>query len=288
MGLEGARRRARPRVLGARWSASDAPGPDADPEALLAPFFSDYVEQGQPGAAQLVRRPRRLWRALRAARDLPVVEAHLSDTAEARLIREGLTHVKRRTYKTAFLRTPLHAVTSLLLLPVQPGRYSLGASKQTLRRKTRAAERAGVHWKPVDDPAERLRLIALSEDRERSHPQQEYRFDDVDNRWLLDLDLWLVAYRSDDEPLLLAAVPVDGEWAMLSYFRTLEDSPAASDSRYLMSAVLVEELVGRGVRHLANTATMSNLPNGLRHFQRMLGYRMVRIEVAAGDSPETP
>lgn len=269
------------------WSRARAGSVDQRPdpvgwtatEELLTQFFRSYTAAGGPNGLRLVGRARSVVQAMAAARSLPLVTVRLADTTEGRAIRAGFAHLTRRTVKTGFVRTPLHETASVQILPTEPGQYSTGAPRQTLRRKARAAERAGVRWAHVDDVAERRRLIAVSEARERRHPQEQYRSEDVDNSRLLHLSLWLVAYTREGDPLLIAALPVDGEWSMLFYFRTLDDTQAASDTRYLMSGVLAEELVARGVRYLVDTSTMSNLSEGLRHFQRMLGYRLVRIRV---------
>ena len=42
---------------------------------------------------------------------------------------------------------------------------------------------------------------------------------------------------------------------------------------------VVERLAGEGVRYLVDEIGPSELSNGLRHFQRMLGYRIARIRV---------
>jgi len=259
------------RVRGAGGSDSEAP------EEVLSRFFQSYAAGGNPHGLRLLGQMQHVVSALRAARSLPLHVVELSESPDGQAIREGLGHLGRRTYKTGFIRTPLHEVAAVLLLPTAPNEYGLGSSKQTVRRKARAAEKAGVHWTRVDDVDERLRLIALSEERERHHPLERYRSENVDNSRLLRSSLWLVAYSSQDVPLLIAAVPVDGRWSMLDYFRILEDTPVASNARYLMSWVLAEQLVERGVRYLADTSTMSNLPDGLRHFQHILGYRVIRL-----------
>jgi hypothetical protein len=46
-----------------------------------------------------------------------------------------------------------------------------------------------------------------------------------------------------------------------------------------MTDVLVEHLVDRGVRFLADGGSLA-IPNGIRHFQRMLGFHIVRIRVS--------
>jgi hypothetical protein len=63
------------------------------------------------------------------------------------------------------------------------------------------------------------------------------------------------------------------------YFRTLGIGKEQSNARYLMTEVLVEHLVERGVRYLLDGGSLA-LPNGIRHFQRMVGFRVCRIRVA--------
>ena len=76
---------------------------------------------------------------------------------------------------------------------------------------------------------------------------------------------------------MLAVIPCSGEWAVLRYFRTLAPGQASSDARYLMTEAVAETLGGLGVRHLVDSARPHWLPNGLRHFQRMVGFRLVRL-----------
>ena len=251
-----------------------ARGPEPErQEAELSDFFAAYVDAGRPGVRHYLRHPRATARAVQALLAQPRLTARLGAGREAEAVATGLTH------KTGIGRTVLHTASSVLELPKEAGAYASGAGRQTLRRKSRAAERAGVRWAEVTDPAERLELVRLSSARERIHPQAQYRWVDAENSHLLDHRLWLAAYGTDDEPLMLSVTPVEGEWALLRYFRTLTDSDAASNARYLMTGVLVEQLVGRGVRYLTDGTSPIGLPNGLRHFQRMLGWRIYPVRV---------
>jgi hypothetical protein len=56
-----------------------------------------------------------------------------------------------------------------------------------------------------------------------------------------------------------------------------------------MTEVLVERLARLGVRHLVDGSNLFWLPNGLRHFQRMVGFRIVRLRIArsGGDIGDT-
>jgi hypothetical protein len=169
--------------------------------------------------------------------------------------------------------------TAVLEVPADPAEHVTGRRAQTLRRKIRAAERHGVTIRPVAD-AERVRLIALADDVERNHPDPAYRVESPRNHDLLEHDLWLVAEDPSGTPLLLSVTPVDGELATLRYFRTLGRGPAHSDARYLMTHRVVVELSARGVRWLLDTDPPGMQKNGLRHFQRMVGFRYARVRLA--------
>ena len=247
-------------------------------EPQLAEFWTAYVDSPWRGPRYLLRHPVRLWRAVRATRQLPVVEARPSDRPGGRAIRATLS-------TRGPLGAPARALgTAMLGVPADPQDYVTGSSAQTLRRKIRAAERAGVTWRAVADPDERQRLLKVANEAERHHPDPTYRVADPDNDDLLDHDLWLVAEDRDGEPLLLSVTPVDGELATLRYFRTLGRGTAHSDSRYLMTHALVVELSRLGVRWLIDTEPPGAQKNGLRHFQRMVGFRYGRIRLARSTS----
>lgn len=251
-------------------------------EPALAEFWTSYVDGDMRGPAFAARYPGRLWGAFRAVRSLPVIDARpSSDTAGGRAIRSTLS-----------MRGPLGLPartmgTAALAVPADPEDHVTGRSAQTLRRKIRAAERAGVTVRSVTDPAERRRLVAQADDAERNHPDPAYRVASPCNSDLLDHDLWLVAFDADGTPLLLSVTPVDGELATLRYFRTLGSGPAHSDSRYLMTHALVAELSRRGVRWLLDTDPPGMQKNGLRHFQRMVGFRYARVRLHQATSRVT-
>jgi hypothetical protein len=166
--------------------------------------------------------------------------------------------------------------TTGLSVPTEPDQYWLGASKQKLRLEVRRAQKHGAHWAEVSDPQERQELLKLAEDYERTHPDETYRNPNPDISDLLRYQLWLAAYSAEGHPLLLSVTPVDGELATLAYFRTLGAGEEQSNARYLMTEILVEHLVGCGVRILLDGGSLA-MPNGHRHFQRMLGFHIVRV-----------
>lgn len=243
-------------------------------EKMLSRYFDDYVSSGKPGISHVLRTPHHSFSALIALYRQPLIRATLTDTVEGVAIREYMTR------RSSLGRTVVHSATSLLVLPENPIDYSLGAARQTLRRKARKALKSGVHWKEVDDAEERQTLVNLARESEQNHPLEDYRESTPDNTDLLNYGLWLVAYSQDDCPLLLSVTPIDGEWALLRYFRTLGGGgDEHSNARYLMTQVLVERLIKAGVRYLADMSSPVGLPNGLRHFQRMLGFRIVRVVI---------
>ena len=203
---------------------------------------------------------------------LPRYRARLRPTPDGHAVRAAL---KTRTLGVVPMRSIGAAV---LQIPAQEGEYRLGASRQTLRRKIRSAEKRGVTWRLVTSPEERRELLTLVDRSESEHPDQRYRREDPDNRDLLDHDLWLVAEASG-EPLLISVTPTDGEWASLRCFRTLASSPVHSDARYYALAQVVDQLGARGVRHLVDGTPPTNLTNGLRHYQRMVGFRYARVAI---------
>jgi len=250
-----------------RWRTATA-------EQALSDFWTDYVDQGERSLAHLVRRPLASATAVAAMAKLPSLHATLPDTHEGREVHWMLT-------RPGLLRTPFGRTGAAVLeVPTDPAEYSLGASRQTLRRKARSATKQGITWRPVDDPTERLELLALANRMETEHSDATYRNDSPDNRDLLDLELWLAAFGPDGTPVLLSVTATAGDWALMRYFRRLGNERLHSDTRYLMTQVLVESLARRGVRHVFEGTHPAGLPNGLRHFQRMVGFRMARVTAA--------
>ena len=254
---------------------------ETDHQVRVSRYFADYVDCGKPGYIYVVRHPFKSLGALIALFQLPCLHvAPSSEGAEGADIRALLSpRATALLSPRSMLTRVMGFATATLWLPLEPGQYSLGASKQTLRRKARQARMLGVRWAEVSDPQERLDLLKLAEECERTHPDVTYRNPGPDLRSLLSYRLWLAAYSADGSPLLLSVTPVDGEFASLGYFRTLGSGKEQSNARYLMTEVLVEHLVERGVRYLLDGGSLA-LPNGIRHFQRIVGFRICRIRVA--------
>jgi hypothetical protein len=100
---------------------------------------------------------------------IPGFEARLSRGGEGPLIRRYLGRRIKGTLRMASIEV-CH-----LAVPADPAEYSAGSHLQTLRRKVRAAEKAGVTWRRVVDRAEQVVAalpVPLTATRppERDHP----------------------------------------------------------------------------------------------------------------------
>jgi hypothetical protein len=261
-------------------SVVEQPGRAADPEVEVDRYLDAFEAAGDRRRVFLLREPIALLLAVRRVGALERLVVAPSRTAEGQLLRAVVAAMRSRVH------TPLHAVSAVLTIPEAAGEYEAGSSKQTLRRKSREAERRGIGWAIVEEHEERRALMELADLHERTHEDARYRDGASDHAELVERGLWLVARARDGRPLLLSVTPVDRGTAALRYFRTLRSDDDASVARYLMTRVLVEELRRRGVRHLLDTTPSMRLPHGLRHFQRMVGFRLKRVELQPAAAPD--
>jgi hypothetical protein len=240
----------------------------ADAETRFREFVRGYYASAGSKLLYVLMHPVKSLGGLAARRRLPCLVAAPSASSEGEFMRTALR----------LLALPLHAA-AVLMLPGSPGQFAEGRRYQTLRRKVRHAQRLGVWCTSVDDPGERQRLFELANEFERMHPNELYRHLEPDNADLFGFGLWGAAYAEDGRPLLLSVTPVDGEWAMLRYFRSIGLGEEQSDARYLALHWLGAYLTGHGVRYLFDPAGVASLPEGLQHFQRMVGFRLCRVRL---------
>lgn len=246
---------------------------DAAAEQALAAYWTRYVDEGRAGPRWVLAHWRESRAAYQAVRALPVLRADPADTPGGRAVRAVLT-------RAATYRVPGRLLGSAVLeVPEEAASYLEGRRAQTLRRKIRSAEKRGLTVRRVEDLAERRSLVETANDAEQAHVDPAYRVPSPANDDLLEHDVWLTVDDPSGAPLLLAVAPHDGEFATLRYFRTLGSSDAHSDARYLASSALVTALSLVGVRYLLDTATPPEQTNGLRHFQRMVGFRYARVRL---------
>ena len=192
--------------------------------------------------------------------------------------RDGQLIAEYLDKSTFGIRTPLHQAVSCLELPEEQGTYDQGHDRATQRRHARKALKAGVTWSLVTEAAERDFFLELADKKAREHLHDAFLPEVVNFPAMLETELWIAAWQGE-QPLLLTVAAVDGEWALLRYFVSYGDSRVASSTRYLMTGVLAEELISRGVRYLCDNKSPLRVPAGVRHFSRMVGFRFRRVRV---------
>lgn len=246
------------------------PTPKSRADRRLAEFWRSYVDSDLGAFGFVARNPVDAVRAFLAIQRLPFVYPALqSDTP-------GGEEVRRVLHQKGPLGLPARW-WGYSVVPVIDTADSLDTPEaKRLRYNLRLADSEGITCRPVQ-PSERTGLLEMANDRERVHPDTTYRVAKPRNDDLQDHDLWILAEDDSGEPLLLAVAAIDGDFAVLRYFRTLGDSETHSLSRYLAHHTVVEALAEQGVRWLLDTAPPAEQTNGVRLFQRIIGYRHVRI-----------
>jgi hypothetical protein len=87
---------------------------------------------------------------------------------------------------------------------------------------------------------------------------------------------WWVARSADGEPVAVAILVVDSEWALLSLLKSTEHA-----ARYLLHTEVALSLGRAGVRYLLTDSPMVlRLDPNVRFFQRMLGYQVAHLVLA--------
>ncbi len=247
------------------------PTPKTEADRTLAEFWRSYVGSGGGGFRYVLGHPLEALRAFWAIQKLPFVyPASQSDTPGGREVREVLC-------QSGPLGLPARW-WGFAAVPVveNPEDALKNPEAKRLRYNLRLAEAEDITVR-IADPSERITLREKADLRERTHPDPMYRVTTPRNDDLLDHELWIVAEDSAGDPLLLAVVAVDGEFAVLRYFRALGDSEKHSLSRYSAHQWIVESMAEQGVRWLIDTNPPAAQTNGVRLFQRIVGFRHVRI-----------
>jgi hypothetical protein len=234
-------------------------------------FWKSYVESGRGGFGYPLRNPLTSLHALRAIRKLPVVDAAAQSETP------GGQEVRRVLDQKGPLGLPARW-WGFAVCPITdgPADFLKTPDGKRLRYYLRRANAEGLSCRAVN-PTERTGILERANQREQDHPNPNYRVTQPRNDDMLGHDLWLVAEDDTGEPLLLAVVAVDGQFAVLRYFRTLGDSERHSLSRYLAHQCIIEALTAEGVRWLIDTDPPAAQTNGVRLFQRNLGFRYVNI-----------
>ncbi|TXM63735.1 hypothetical protein FV226_27310 [Methylobacterium sp. WL12] len=243
-----------------------------DREARFSEFWKHRLESNIRVRQHIMRDWRLTLQAIGDLLSLQRLELNVSSSSGGLMIEQSL----RRSVFGVF--TLAQTGACVLSVPKVSGEYSLGASKQTLRRKSRSAEKSGIACRVINDEIEQINLIGQLDSALVSKADLRYRNSHADHRFLVGVGLWSVAYGQNGEPLVIAVVPREGTWALLRLFISLGQTPQHSDARYLLTQFVVERLSHEGVQHLVDTVGPSELTAGLQHFQRMLGFRIARVK----------
>jgi hypothetical protein len=197
---------------------------------------------------------------------LPWLSVTLSNDQSGATVREMLASPRDGSRQIAM---------AVLDLPESGATYPVGRPRQALRTNARRAATAGVVCHDLPAAHERRRHFAemlARDDAARFGPN-----------WLEEGAVSRVlrcyaATTADGKTLAVAAVVVDGEWAVLTCFLRHPDRAEAGDARYLLQDHLVDDLAGVGVRHLAVDSAL-RVSAGLRYFQHLVGFRPVNLHV---------
>ncbi|WP_375388252.1 hypothetical protein [uncultured Amnibacterium sp.] len=256
------------------------PAFSSESEERVSRYFERFVDRSGSQLRHVLTHPRNTVALLRTIRALPAVEVRLPGGPQADAIRAQLGRAWLR-------RGALAGATSVLGLPERAEDYARGSSgsRYTLRKRSRAASELGVLVERVDDAEARRALCAVADAYERVNPRAASRNEAADNSDMMTHRFWFVA-RVDGRPVVLAVLPAEGEWAAMRYFRTLEESEVATLARYLLMREIVTALVAHGVRAVVVGLGPHRMGNGVRQFQRMMGFRIVRLRVVRASPRE--
>lgn len=174
---------------------------------------------------------------------------------------------------------PRRLAVSVLALPERGEDYLRGRSRQAVRTNRTRATEAGVTCRRMGRVEAEVRIVAVLRARGEESLVDSVR-EDLQSGLV---QAWL-ARDAEDATEVVALTSVDGPFARLDLILAAPGREAGP-ARYLLSAHLITELAARGVRHLA-VDTALFLESGLRHFQRLLGFVPMTLELARGPQPD--
>jgi hypothetical protein len=223
-----------------------------------------FLRRVVPGADANGRSlPVRLLPGLRATAmllaTLPKLSVSLTDSPPGERLRR---HLGDRIWGIRHSRL----AQGVLELPEQRGIYLRGRSRQAVRTSVRKALAAGIVCRALD---------GLEERRAAAGCVVPGMLEWDDDLFLQPGDLWKGAFTPSGEPVAIAHVTVDCEWALLKGLVSTDHI-----SRYLLHTDLVEGLVEEKVRYLVVDGPMALLlAPALQYWQRLLGYRVASLSV---------
>jgi hypothetical protein len=229
-------------------------GYESDAFALACVLRSAVREVEGTGLSAAYRRSRVGWVGLRRyERSLPSVPIRLTRSLEGRLIGE---HLAIRDHEGWVHRGP----QGMLTLPADYADYMRGRSRQAVRTNLGHARRAGLVVGSERDPQWRAGHVDVRRPHLTPGPVE---------RWFVTDDAGAVVVE--------AIVTVDRHVALLhGMVARPGHGSKATFGRWMMHTAIVERLCGVCDVLLANTTGAYTLPEGARHFQRLLGYEIAR------------
>jgi hypothetical protein len=202
----------------------------------------------------------------------PGLRVSLTDSPEGERLRAHFSH---RIWGIPHTRI----AQGVLVLPHEEGRYVQGRSRRAVRTGINKARAAGITCRALDHVEERR---AAADHLRARVPFMSNWDDELFSR---PGDSWWAAFALSGEPVTIAQISVDREWALLQSFSST-DRP----SRYLLHTELVEMLVRANVRYLATEGPMAPLLEPtLQYWQSLLGYRIFNLALCGTRlDPEQP
>jgi hypothetical protein len=191
--------------------------------------------------------PRLVWYRFR----LPSIRVRPSATPAGRLISEHLAIRHGRHWR-------FRRAQAVLELPADFSDYMRGRHRQAVRTNVKRARQAGftvgsfpiADWEPGSDDHRAVHLTP--------GPVEQWYVADADGAWVGQ-----------------AVLSVDQEVALLHGMVS-----SVTDVRWLLHAALVERLCGSCSVLLVNSDDAYFLSPGIQYFQRLLGYRVARLQVS--------
>ncbi|UZJ25709.1 hypothetical protein RHODO2019_04450 [Rhodococcus antarcticus] len=253
-------------------AARTPPLPVVDREVLeRARAHLRAVAVAKGPAARLVAgaSPAGLRSVVTGLRQLPVVEAHLSEQPAGLELRSWFANGRRA------LPVDRLAV-AVLPLPPEHTAYLAGRQRQALRTNVRRSEQAGVVCADVFDAAERHRCVEhVVSTRGDGDPQGV-----LGRETRPGLHRWVsVAYDATGDPVAFHEAVVDVSWAGVGAFLTARTGGATHDARYQLHVHAVRRLISAGIGHLVVSGFSLLAPPGIRYFQERTGFQPVRLRL---------
>lgn len=174
--------------------------------------------------------------------------------------------------KARVMGVPVSRAASVLALPADPANYLKGRYRERLRTNISKANSLGLTSRQID-AAEFDEMTARAH---RSNAKIKYLDLLLAERVLPSMKHW-VGLDANGEPVAFARIQVDSSTAWLKCMVAIADDPR-SVIRYKMSADMFIYLAGHGFENVISGSVL-DLPEGLAHFQHLLGFRAAQIAI---------